>query len=206
MKIKTADFIASNTELSKCPVADRPEYAFIGRSNVGKSSLINKLLERNNLARISSTPGKTRLINHFLVNNEWYLVDLPGYGYAKISKKEREKWEGMIRRYLTRRENLMNTFILIDSRIEPKNSDIEFINWFGEQQLPFTIVFTKADKNNANALAANTSAFLKKLSEHWETLPDVFITSAESGLGREDILDFIGKGNIEYKAFLSGIE
>lgn len=206
MKIKTADFIASNTELSKCPVADRPEYAFIGRSNVGKSSLINKLLERNNLARISSTPGKTRLINHFLVNNEWYLVDLPGYGYAKISKKEREKWEGMIRRYLTRRENLMNTFILIDSRIEPKNSDIEFINWFGEQQLPFTIVFTKADKNNANALAANTSAFLNKLSEHWETLPDVFITSAESGLGREDILDFIGKGNIEYKAFLSGIE
>lgn len=206
MKIKTADFIASNTELSKCPVADRPEYAFIGRSNVGKSSLINKLLERNNLARISSTPGKTRLINHFLVNNEWYLVDLPGYGYAKISKKEREKWEGMIRRYLTRRENLMNTFILIDSRIEPKNSDLEFINWFGEQQLPFTIVFTKADKNNANALAANTSAFLNKLSEHWETLPDVFITSAESGLGREEILDFIGKGNIEYKEFLSEME
>ncbi len=179
-----------------------PEYAFIGRSNVGKSSLINRLLERKNLARISSTPGKTRLINHFLVNNEWYLVDLPGYGYARISKKERDKWEVMIHSYLTQRQNLVNTFILVDSRIEPKKSDLDFINWFGEQELPFTIVFTKTDKLTANTMASNIAAFKAKLSEEWDELPTMFVTSAESGKGRDEILDFIVEGNSEYQAFL----
>ncbi len=203
MIIKSAEFIASNTDQLKSPQTDKPEYAFIGRSNVGKSSLINRLLERRNLARISSTPGKTRLINHFLVNNEWYLVDLPGYGYARISKKEREKWEGMIHSYLTQRQNLVNTFILIDSRIEPKKSDLDFINWFGEQELPFTIVFTKIDKLTANAMASNIAAFKARLSQEWDELPTMFVTSSESGKGRDEILDFIMKGNSEYQAFLN---
>ncbi|NTW23108.1 MAG: YihA family ribosome biogenesis GTP-binding protein [Lentimicrobium sp.] len=202
MIIKSAEFIASNTDQLKSPKTDKPEYAFIGRSNVGKSSLINRLLERKNLARISSTPGKTRLINHFLVNSEWYLVDLPGYGYARISKKEREKWELMIHSYLTQRQNLVNTFILVDSRIEPKKSDLDFINWFGEQELPFTIVFTKTDKLTANTMASNIAVFKAKLSEEWDELPTMFVTSAESGKGRDEILDFIGEGNAEYQAFL----
>ncbi|MBK6962401.1 MAG: YihA family ribosome biogenesis GTP-binding protein [Bacteroidales bacterium] len=205
MNIRSAEFIASNTDPLKSPGADKPEFAFIGRSNVGKSSLINRLLEKKNLARISSTPGKTRLINHFLVNDEWYLVDLPGYGYARISKKEREKWESMIHNYLTRRQNLVNTFILIDSRIEPKMIDIDFINWFGEQELPFTIVFTKADKMNANGLASNVAAFKARLSEDWDELPSMFISSAESGKGREEILGFIVECNKEYKKFQSGM-
>lgn len=203
MIIRSADFVASNTDPLKSPKADKAEYAFIGRSNVGKSSLINRLLERKNLARISSTPGKTRLINHFLVNDEWYLVDLPGYGYARISKKEREKWESMIHNFLTRRQNLVNTFILIDSRIEPKAIDIDFINWFGEQELPFTIVFTKSDKLNANGLASNIAAFKARLEAEWDELPTMFISSAETGKGREEILDFIGQCNVEYKKFLS---
>lgn len=203
MIIKSAEFIASNTDPLKSPMADKPEYAFIGRSNVGKSSLINRLLERKNLARISSTPGKTRLINHFLVNNEWYLVDLPGYGYARISKKEREKWELMIHSYFIKRHNLVNTFILVDSRIEPKKSDLDFINWFGEQELPFTIVFTKTDKLTANTMASNIAVFKAKLSEEWEELPAMFVTSAESGKGRDELLDFIGESNSEYQAFHS---
>ena len=162
MIIRSADFLVSNTDPSRCPSPEKPEYAFIGRSNVGKSSLINMLLIRKNLAKTSSTPGKTRLINHFVVNDEWYLVDLPGYGYARISKTEREKWEGMIRTYLLRRDSLVNTFILIDSRIEPKESDIDFINWFGEEQLPFCIIFTKADKLKPNTLASNVAAFKAK--------------------------------------------
>ncbi|MDY0102911.1 MAG: ribosome biogenesis GTP-binding protein YihA/YsxC [Lentimicrobium sp.] len=202
MIIHTADFLVSNTDPKKCPVPDKPEYAFIGRSNVGKSSLINMLLGRKSLAKTSSTPGKTRLINHFVVNNEWYLVDLPGYGYARISKKEREKWEGMIRTYLLRRENLVRTFILIDSRIEPKQSDIDFINWFGEEQLPFALVFTKADKLTTNTLASNIAAFKVKLSESWEELPLSIISSADDGRGRENILDLIGTENKEYKEFL----
>ncbi|MFH1121432.1 MAG: ribosome biogenesis GTP-binding protein YihA/YsxC [Bacteroidota bacterium] len=203
MVIKSADFIASNTDIARCPLADKPEFAFIGRSNVGKSSLINRLLERRNLARISSTPGKTRLINHFLVNEAWYLVDLPGYGYARISKREREKWEEMIRKYLTRRPNLVNTFILIDSRIEPKTSDLDFIGWFGEQQLPFALVFTKTDKLTSNALSSSLAAFKARLSEQWEELPDFFISSAETGKGREEILDFIEKGNTHFDRFLA---
>ena len=205
MIIRKADFLISNTDPEKCPQPDKPEYAFIGRSNVGKSSLINMLLGRKNLAKTSSTPGKTRLINHFVVNEEWYLVDLPGYGYARISKEEREKWEGMIRSYLMRRESLVNTFILIDSRIEPKESDIDFINWFGEEQLPFIIIFTKADKLKPVALASNVAAFKAKLSESWDELPTSFISSAEKGLGRDEILGFIEKSNKNYLAFLKSI-
>ncbi|PKP48827.1 MAG: YihA family ribosome biogenesis GTP-binding protein [Bacteroidetes bacterium HGW-Bacteroidetes-11] len=202
MIIRNADFLVSNPDPSKCPAPDKPEYAFIGRSNVGKSSLINMLLGRRNLAKTSSTPGKTRLINHFIVNNDWYLVDLPGYGYAKISKKEREKWEGMIRTYLTRRESLVNTFILIDSRIEPKKSDIDFIDWFGEAQLPFALIFTKTDKLTSNAMASNIAAFKAKLSETWDELPTMFLSSAENGLGRDSILDFIEENNTAYQEFL----
>jgi GTP-binding protein len=202
MIIHTADFLVSNTDPKKCPAPDKPEYAFIGRSNVGKSSLINMLLGRKALAKTSSTPGKTRLINHFVVNNEWYLVDLPGYGYARISKTEREKWEGMIRTYLLRRESLVHTFILIDSRIEPKQSDIDFINWFGEEQLPFVLVFTKSDKLGTNTLASNISAFKAKLSETWEELPPSIVSSSEDGRGREEILSLIEKDNVEYEKFM----
>ncbi|KAF0204621.1 MAG: GTP-binding [Bacteroidetes bacterium] len=202
MIIRNADFLVSNTDPSKCPAPDKPEYAFIGRSNVGKSSLINMLLGRRNLAKTSSTPGKTRLINHFIVNDEWYLVDLPGYGYAKISKKEREKWEGMIRTYLNRRESLVNTFILIDSRIEPKQSDIDFIDWFGEAQLPFALIFTKTDKLTSNALASNIATFKAKLSETWDELPTMFLSSSENGLGRDNILDFIVENNTAYQEFI----
>ncbi|MBW6490199.1 MAG: ribosome biogenesis GTP-binding protein YihA/YsxC [Lentimicrobium sp.] len=201
MIIRSADFLMSNTNPGSCPAPDRPEYAFIGRSNVGKSSLINMLLGRKNLAKTSSTPGKTRLINHFVVNEEWYLVDLPGYGYARISKKEREKWEGMIRTYLKRRENLVNTFVLIDSRIEPKMADIDFVNWFGEEQLPFAIVFTKADKLKPNTLASNIAAFKAKLAETWEELPTCIISSSENALGRDLILDFISENNKSYLEF-----
>ncbi len=202
MIIRTADFHVSNSDPTKCPEPVKPEYAFIGRSNVGKSSLINMLLERKNLARTSATPGKTRLINHFIINSEWYLVDLPGYGYARISKKEREKWELMIRKYFLKRPSLVNTFILVDARIEPKKADIEFINWFGQEQLPFTIVFTKADKLSANQLASNVADFKAKLSETWEEIPSYVITSAETGDGRGELLSLISKGNEAFAAFL----
>lgn len=202
MIIRTADFHVSNSDPAKCPEPVKPEYAFIGRSNVGKSSLINMLLERKNLARTSATPGKTRLINHFIINSEWYLVDLPGYGYARISKKEREKWELMIRKYFLKRPSLVNTFILVDARIEPKKADIEFINWFGQEQLPFTIVFTKADKLSANQLASNVADFKAKLSESWEEIPSYVITSAETGDGRGELLSLISKGNEAFAAFL----
>ncbi|GAP42496.1 ribosome biogenesis GTP-binding protein YsxC/EngB [Lentimicrobium saccharophilum] len=202
MIIRTAEFHVSNSDPAKCPEPVKPEYAFIGRSNVGKSSLINMLLERKNLARTSATPGKTRLINHFIINAEWYLVDLPGYGYARISKKEREKWELMIRKYFLKRPNLVNTFILVDARIEPKKADIEFINWFGQEQLPFSVVFTKADKLTANQLASNVADFKAKLSETWEELPSTVITSAETGEGRGELLSLISKGNEAYAAFL----
>lgn len=202
MIIRTAEFHVSNSDPAKCPEPVKPEYAFIGRSNVGKSSLINMLLERKNLARTSATPGKTRLINHFIINSGWYLVDLPGYGYARISKKEREKWELMIRKYFLKRSSLVNTFILVDARIEPKKADIEFINWFGQEQLPFTIVFTKADKLSANQLASNVAGFKAKLSETWEEIPSYVITSAETGEGRDALLSMISKGNEAYAAFL----
>lgn len=198
MIIKTAEFLCSNTDYRKCPAPEKPEYAFIGRSNVGKSSIINYLLQRKNLAKVSSTPGKTKLINHFLVNEEWMLVDLPGYGYARISKSEREKWETMIRSYLTKRKNLMLTFILIDSRIEFKASDKEMINWFGEHQLPFALIFTKSDKLTPNQLASNVAAIKNELLKEWEELPPVFITSTITGNGTQEILKFIEENNKVY--------
>lgn len=203
MIINTAEFLLSNTNPAKCPPPVKPEYAFIGRSNVGKSSLINMLLNRKGLAKTSSTPGKTKLINHFEVNGEWYLVDLPGYGYARISKKEREKWEGMIKTYLTKRQNLVTTFVLVDSRIEPKKADLDFINWLGEAGLPLAVVFTKADKLTQNSLTSNIAAFKARLSETWEELPVSFITSAENSMGRSDILSFIEAGNKDFKEYLN---
>lgn len=203
MIINTAEFLLSNTNPAKCPPPVKPEYAFIGRSNVGKSSLINMLLNRKGLAKTSSTPGKTKLINHFEVNGDWYLVDLPGYGYARISKKEREKWEGMIKTYLTKRQNLVTTFVLIDSRIEPKKADLDFINWLGEAGLPLAVVFTKADKLTQNSLTSNIAAFMAKLSETWEELPVSFITSAENSMGRSDVLSFIEAGNKDFKEYLN---
>lgn len=199
MIIHKAEFIASNTDYRKCPKPDKPEYAFIGRSNVGKSSLINFLLQRKNLARVSATPGKTRLINHFNVNDEWMLVDLPGYGYAKISKVEREKWEKMIREYLIKRQNLVNTFILLDSRIEFKKSDQEMINWFGESQLPFAIVFTKSDKLSVVQLESNIQAVKNELLKEWEELPPIFVTSSDSGKGCNEVIDFIENHNRLWK-------
>ncbi len=195
MIIHSAEFLSSCTDFRKCPKLDKPEYAFIGRSNVGKSSLINRLLNRKNLARVSSTPGKTRLINHFLVNDEWLLADLPGYGYARISKAERQKWEGMIMNYLKNRKNLVITFILIDSRIEFKQSDREMINWFGENQLPFSLVFTKIDKLKLNQLNSNVAAVKNSLLQYWEELPESYLTSSDSGQGTEEILERITREN-----------
>ena len=202
MIIKDAHFISSNSRVDRLPKDNMPEYAFIGRSNVGKSSLINALVQRRGLAKTSSTPGKTIAINHFVVNNQWYLVDLPGYGYAKRSKKSREEWQVMLANYIRRRRNLMYTFVLIDSRIEPQNSDIGFMEWLGENQVPFCIVFTKVDKLSKAELEKNVEAYKKRLLEDWEELPPVFITSSETKLGREEILDFIEQQNTELENYL----
>jgi GTP-binding protein len=191
MKIKTAEFVISNTKPENCPKPDRPEYAFIGRSNVGKSSLINMLTDHSNLAKTSGRPGKTQLINHFLINNSWYLVDLPGYGYAKASKGERKKWEEFIQRYLTKRENLINTFVLIDSRLEPQKIDLEFMSWCGEKGIPFAMVFTKIDKLSSSALQKNVAVYRKEMLKYWEEMPPVFTTSAESKFGQEKLLNYI---------------
>ena len=195
MKIKTAIFEKSSPEVQQCPDAKLPEYAFIGRSNVGKSSLINMLTERKGLAKISSTPGKTQLINHFLINEDWYLVDLPGYGYAKTSKKDREKWGKMIHKYLMKRESLMCTFILIDARHEPQKNDLEFIEWFGVNQLPFILVFTKSDKINKLKLVSNVDLYKDKLKEKWSELPQLIVSSSIKNLGREAILELIDQTN-----------
>lgn len=202
MIIKDAHFISSNSKFDKLPKDNMPEYAFIGRSNVGKSSLINALVQRKGLAKTSSTPGKTIAINHFVVNNSWYLVDLPGYGYAQRSKKSREEWRVMLANYISRRRNLICTFVLVDSRIEPQNSDIGFMEWLGENEVPFCIVFTKADKLGKMELERNVEAYKKRLLEDWEELPRVFVTSSESRLGREEILDFIEQQNLELEAYL----
>ncbi len=195
MEIKEASFIISNTDYRKCPPPVLPEFAFIGRSNVGKSSLINMLCKRKGLARISVQPGKTQTINHFLINKEWYLVDLPGYGYAKISKTSREKWKKMIGDYVTKRENLVYTFILIDLRIPPQQNDLEVINNFGEMQLPFALVFTKFDKLKPLEASANLENYKSELLESWEELPPLFVTSSASALGRDEMLDFIEENN-----------
>ena len=191
MKILNAEFLISNTTYRKCPVDERPEFAFIGRSNVGKSSLINMLTGKKKLAKTSSTPGKTQLINHFTINEEWYLVDLPGYGYAKASKKSRTSWETFIAEYLLHRESLLTTFVLIDARLEPQKIDLEFMNWCGEKGIPFSIIFTKTDKLSSSALQKNIAFYKKQMLKQWEELPPVFITSSQSKFGRELILNYL---------------
>ena len=191
MTIKKAEFVKSSQNHTQCPASDLPEYAFIGRSNVGKSSLINMLTGRNKLAQISSTPGKTVLINHFVINDEWHLVDLPGYGYAKTSKTKRNEFKSMIRDYILERPQLMLLFVLIDSRLEPQNLDLEFINRLGADGIPFAVIFTKADKISKTSANNNVETFKNKLMETWEELPPIFLESATTGLGRQEILDYI---------------
>ena len=191
MEIKKAEFTLSAPMVSMCPKDTKPEYAFIGRSNVGKSSLINMLTNNKKLAKTSATPGKTLLINHFIINNEWYLVDLPGYGFAKRSKKEVAKLEQMIQGYILQREQLVNLFVLVDVRLEAQKIDLEFIEWLGQSGVPFAIVFTKADKLSATKVAQNVEAYKKVLLETWEELPPIFITSAEKKQGRDEVLDYI---------------
>ena len=193
--IKNARFVISNTDIKKCPNDGKPEYAFIGRSNVGKSSLINMLTGHRKLAMTSATPGKTLLINHFLVNDEWYLVDLPGYGYSKRSKTQNEQLEHIISSYILEREAMTLLFVLIDSRHEPQKIDLEFFQWLGENGVPFSIIFTKADKLTKTALSSNIAVYKKRLLEDWEELPPVFITSSETCLGREDVLQYIAQIN-----------
>ena len=197
MDIKKADFLMSNTRFEFLPNDNIPEYAFIGRSNVGKSSLINMLVQRKGLAKTSSVPGKTVAINHFIVNDAWYLVDLPGYGYAQHSKKQREQWRVMINNYITRRRNLVTTFVLVDARHEPQNNDLGFMEWLGENQVPFCIVFTKADKVSKAELDRNVEALKQRLLEDWEELPTMFVTSSEKKLGRDEVLDYIERINQE---------
>ena len=197
MDIKQAEFSLSAPMVSMCPKDTKPEYAFIGRSNVGKSSLINMLTNNKKLAKTSSTPGKTLLINHFIINKEWYLVDLPGYGYAKRSKKEVEKLDQMIRGYILQREQLVNVFVLVDIRLEPQKIDLEFIEWLGVSSIPFAIIFTKADKLTANKARQAMEAYKKKLSETWEEMPPMFLTSAEKKDGRDDVLNYIEQINSE---------
>ena len=193
MEINSADFVSSYPKESACPKGGPPEFAFIGRSNVGKSSLINMLTARKGLAKVSGTPGKTRLLNFFLINNLWHLVDLPGYGYARVSKTDRKVLSNLINGYFARREELCCAFVLIDSNITPTKIDLEFVNSLGEMQVPFAIAFTKADRIGKSQLEANIAAFMDKLSETWDTLPDYFITSAEHRTGREEVLEFISK-------------
>jgi GTP-binding protein len=190
-----ARFIVSSPDHKKCPAPDFPEYAFIGRSNVGKSSLINMIAGHKMLAKISSTPGKTQLINHFLVNETWYLVDLPGYGFAKKAKSTRKKWETVIEQYLLKRTNLMSVFVLLDSRLPLQENDHEVINWFGENQIHFILVLTKIDKLSVNKLAGNFEAIKSELKQEWEELPPFILTSSVQGQGREEIISFIEKTN-----------
>lgn len=191
MEITNAEFVISNTDVRKCPAGTLPEYAFIGRSNVGKSSLINMLTNRKGLAMTSATPGKTMLINHFLVNKNWYIVDLPGYGYAKRGQKGVEQIKRIIESYILQREQMTNLFVLIDSRLEPQAIDLKFIEWLGENGVPFSIVFTKADKLKSGKLNSNINLYLQRLQEQWEELPPYFITSSENRLGRKELLDYI---------------
>lgn len=195
MIIKDAQFVISNTDYRKCPQDQKPEFAFIGRSNVGKSSLINMLTNRKGLAMTSAKPGKTQLINHFIINDEWYLVDLPGYGYAQRGKDGRERIKTIIEDYILEREALINLFLLLDSRHEPQKIDLEFIEWLGENAIPFAIVFTKIDKLSKSRLNENMTIYLNKLHETWEELPPIFHTSSEAKIGGEEILDYIEQIN-----------
>ncbi len=212
MKIISASYIKSSANYTQCPPADKPEYAFIGRSNVGKSSLINMLCNKKALAKTSAAPGKTQLINHFIINDPgagtskakakqaWYLVDLPGYGYAKVSQKQRKSWTTMIEDYILKRPNLGNLFVLIDSRHEPQKIDLEFIDQLGTWQVPFSIVFTKADKNKPGGTQKNVEKFINTLRENWSDIPSYFISSATRGDGREELLDYINDLNQEFAA------
>jgi GTP-binding protein len=199
MIIKSADFICSNTQISKLPPPVKPEYAFIGRSNVGKSSLINMLVAKKGLAKTSQTPGKTQLINHFLVNENWYIVDLPGYGYARASKTKKADWNKFIQQYLDKRESLQCVMVLIDSRLEPQKIDLEFCNWLGEKGLSFVLVFTKADKQSATKTDQSVAQFKKALGETFEEIPQYFITSAELHAGRDEILGFVSEINQHFE-------
>ncbi len=200
MIVKSAEYVQSVTDWKKCPSPTLPEYAFIGRSNVGKSSLINMLVRNNKLAKTSSKPGKTQTINHFLINKDWYLVDLPGYGYASISKTMREKWQKMINDYLVCRENLQLVFVLVDSRLDPQKIDIDFINGLGESGVPFSIIFTKTDKLSAGKVQGNVQRFKNKLMETWEELPFMLLTSSETGKGRDEVLQYIEEINTNYSS------
>ena len=195
MEITSAEFVVSNSRADMCPDTHLPEYAFIGRSNVGKSSLINMLTNHSNLAMTSSTPGKTLLINHFLINKAWYLVDLPGYGYAQRGKKMMEKIQKIIEYYVLEREQMTCLFVLVDSRLSPQKIDLEFIEWLGENNVPFAIIFTKADKQSIGKTKQNVNIYLNKLKEQWEELPPYFISSSEEKIGREEILNYIEEVN-----------
>ncbi len=195
MVIKTAEFVKSSGRWQDCPEPNLPEYAFIGRSNVGKSSLINAMMNRKDLAKTSQTPGKTQLINNFLVNENWYLTDLPGYGYAKVSKSTRKDFEKLITNYILNRKNLVNLFVLVDSRHTPQKIDLEFMEWCGENGVPFSIVFTKADKLKPNAAVKNVENYKSEMMKTWEGLPEMYVTSAEKKEGGEEILDFIQTTN-----------
>lgn len=199
MEITSAEFIISNSRADMCPKTDLPEYAFIGRSNVGKSSLINMLTNQPKLAMTSATPGKTLLINHFLINKEWYLVDLPGYGYAQRGKKMMEKIQKLIEYYVLEREQMTCLFVLVDSRLEPQKIDLEFIEWLGENGIPFSIVFTKADKQSVGKTKANVTRYLETLRQQWEELPPYFVTSSEKKTGRQELLDYIEEINRSLK-------
>ncbi|ALW85975.1 GTP-binding protein [Hymenobacter sedentarius] len=200
MIIRDARFLTSNSRADLCPEPTMPEYAFIGRSNVGKSSLINMLTGRNGLAKTSASPGKTQLINHFVINDEWFLVDLPGYGYAKVSKTSRAEWARMINFYLRNRANLMCVCVLIDSRHPPQAADLEFMEKLGEEGIPFVMIFTKTDKQSTAQTKALVTSYLQKMSEIWDELPRYFQTSAETGLGRDEVLDFIAEVNQQWDA------
>lgn len=195
MVIKSAEFVISNSRVEKCPTTGLPEYAFIGRSNVGKSSLINMLTTRKGLAMTSQKPGKTQLINHFIINDAWYLVDLPGYGYARLGKDSRDSLRRMIEDYVLERKELVLLFVLLDCRHEPQKIDLEFIQWLGEEGVPFALVFTKADKLSKGRLAANVEAYKAKLHEEWEELPPIFVTSSEERMGRDELLGYIEEIN-----------
>ena len=195
MKIRSAEFVISNSDVSKCPNNKLPEYAFIGRSNVGKSSLINMLMQQKHLAKTSGRPGKTQLINHFLINKNWHLVDLPGYGYARVSKKDKKTFQKFITNYFSKRQQLVLAFVLVDSRHEPQPIDLEFMQWMGENQIPFHIIFTKADKLKPKALERNVEYYKKVMSETWEEMPQYFITSASNRTGRDELLEYIDSLN-----------
>lgn len=198
MKIKSSEFVVSNSDVAKCPNSKLPEYAFIGRSNVGKSSLINMLTARKSLAKTSGRPGKTQLINHFLINKDWHLVDLPGYGYARVSKSIKKTFQKFITQYFEHREQMLCAFVLIDSRHNPQPIDLEFMEWLGEHGIPFCIIFTKADKLKPNALTRNIEAYKEKMMETWIQMPEYFVTSATNDLGRDEVLSFIEEINNKF--------